>query len=271
MDALSYIFIGILQGILEWLPVSSKGIEALVLVRFFDKTLSEALVLALWLHTGTLLAALVYYRLEILGILANLKNYIKNPAEDTQVNRLTSFIVITTFLTGLIGTPLLLFGLDKFNFAGNAAMLLIAFFLILTGVFQWTAKKKKNTEKDMNLNDSIFLGIAQGFTAIPGLSRSGTTVSTLMFRGYSAREALRVSFLVSIPAVLGVEVLLGLLKTSTFEISIIPGIIASFIFGLLTIKSLVKLAEKINFSYFCSGFGLIIILFVIISSYYNIF
>ncbi|MBU4076640.1 MAG: undecaprenyl-diphosphate phosphatase [Euryarchaeota archaeon] len=199
MDALSYILIGILQGILEWLPVSSKGVEALIMVKFFNKTLSEALVLALWMHTGTLLAALVYYRIEILEILKNLKNYIKNPAKD-----------------------------------------------------------------------SIYLGIAQGFTAIPGLSRSGTTISTLMFRGYSAREALRVSFLVSIPAVFGVEVLLGLLKTSTFDILMIPGIIASFIFGLLTINSLVKLAEKINFGYFCSGFGFIIILFVIISSLYNI-
>jgi undecaprenyl-diphosphatase len=103
------------------------------------------------------------------------------------------------------------------------------------------------------------------------LSRSGTTVSTLLFRGYSTREALRISFLVSIPAVLGVEILLGLLKNSTFDILIIPGIIASFIFGLLTINSLVKLAERINFSYFCSGFGLIIILYVIISSSYNIY
>lgn len=271
MDALSYILIGILQGILEWLPVSSKGIEALIMVKFFDKTLSEALVLALWLHIGTLLAALVYYRREILEILKNLKNYIKNPAQDTVANRLTSFMITTTLLTGFIGTPLLLFGLDKFNFAGNAAMLLIAFFLILTGIFQWTAKKKKkNTEKELMFKDSIFLGIAQGFTAIPGLSRSGTTVSTLLFRGYSSREALRISFLVSIPAVFGVEILLGLLKSSTFDVLIIPGIIASFIFGLLTINSLVKLAEKINFSYFCSGFGLIIIVYVLISSSYNI-
>ncbi len=75
----------------------------------------------------------------------------------------------------------------------------------------------------------------------------------------------------SIPAVLGVEVLLGLLKTHTFDILIIPGIIASFIFGLLTIKSLIKVAEKINFGYFCFGFGIVIILFVIISSLFNIF
>ncbi|VVB52414.1 Uncharacterised protein [uncultured archaeon] len=75
------------------------------MVKFYNKTLSEALVLALWLHIGTLLA-------------------------------LTSFIIITTLLTGLIGTPLLLFGLDKFNFVGNAAMLLIAFFLILPRVLR---------------------------------------------------------------------------------------------------------------------------------------
>ncbi len=270
MDALNFILIGILQGILEWLPVSSKGMEALIMVKFFNKTLSEALVIALWMHTGTLLAAIVYYKIELLEIIKNLINYIKNPSEDTQANRLTSFVILTTFLTGLIGTPILLFGLDRFNFAGNTAMLLIAFFLVLTGIFQWSAKKKKNTEKDLNIKDSIFLGIAQGFTAIPGLSRSGTTVSTLMFRGYSAGEALKISFFVSIPAVLGVEVLLGLMKNSTFDILFIPGIIASFIFGLVTIKSLVKIAEKINFGYFCSGFGLIIILFVIISSSYNI-
>ncbi len=270
MDAISYILIGILQGILEWLPVSSKGIEALILVKFYDKSLSEALVLALWMHVGTLLAALVYYRMEIYEILNNFKNYLKNPAKDTEANKLTSFIIIVTLLTGLIGTPLLLFGLDNFNFAGNKAMLLIAFFLILIGIFQLAARKNKNTGKELTVKDSIYLGIAQGVTAIPGLSRSGTTVSTLLFRGYSARESLRLSFLVSIPAVMGVEVLLGILKTDTFDILIIPGIIASFVFGLLTIKSLIKLTEKINFGSFCVGFGIIIILFVQLSLFYNI-
>jgi undecaprenyl-diphosphatase len=271
MNTLNYILIGILQGLLEWLPVSSKGVEALLMVKFFNKTLSEALVIALWMHIGTLMAAVVYYKIEFLEVVKNLKKYVKNPAEDIQVSRLTSFVIIVTLLTGFIGIPILLLGLDKLNFAGNAAMLIIAIFLILTGILQLTAKKNKNTEKGLNLKDSIYLGIAQGFTAIPGLSRSGTTVSTLMFRGYSAREALRISFLVSIPAVFGVEVLLGLLKNHTFDILIIPGIIASFIFGLMTIKSLIKLAEKINFGYFCSGFGFIIIIYVIISSFYNIF
>ena len=270
MDSLSFILIGIMQGILEWLPVSSKGVLALIMVKFFNKTLSEGLVIALWMHVGTLVAATVYYKKELFEILNNLKIYIKNPTENTETNKLTSFIIITTLLTGLIGTPLLLFGLDKLNFAGNAAMLVIAFFLILVGLFQWAARKNKNTGKELAIKDSIYLGISQGITAIPGLSRSGTTVSTLLFRGYSSRESLRFSFLVSIPAVLGVEVLIGLLKAKTFDILIIPGIIASFVFGLLTIKSLIKLSEKINFGYFCVGFGVIIALFVLLSIFFNI-
>ncbi len=270
MDTLSFILLGILQGILEWLPVSSKGVEALIMVKFFNKSLSEALVLALWLHIGTLLAVLVYYKTEVLEILKNLINYIKNPAKNTEANKLTSFIITTTLLTGLIGVPLFLFGLEQFYFTGNSAMLIIAIFLILVGIFQRAANRKKNSDRQLAIKDAILLGIAQGLTFIPGLSRSGTTVSTLLFKGYSAREALKLSFLVSVPAIFGVEVLLALIKTSTFDIIIIPGIIASFIFGLITIKSLIKLAEKINFGYFCIGFGFIIILMVILSMVYNV-
>jgi len=258
MNFLEPALLGIVQGVAEWLPISSEGISSLMLMNFFGKSLSESVFLSLWLHTGTLLAALFYFRKEVFCIIKNLPSY--KPKDTFGYNRLTSFLIVSTLLAGLIGAPLLFLGLGKINFSLNVAMALIGLFLIVTGLLQMFSKKTKGLRKEIKVRDSIPLGLVQGFSVLPGLSRSGLTTSVLLFQKYEAREALRLSFLMSIPAVLGAEVGLALLRKVTLDLYSAIAIATSFIFGLLTIKALMKLAEKINFGWFCVMLGLLAVM-----------
>ncbi len=259
MNFLEPALLGIIQGFAEWLPISSEGVSSLVMMNFFGKSLSEAVYLSLWLHTGTLLAALVYFRKEVLGIVKNLPSYARNSKDKAGYNSLTTFLVISTLITGLIGGPLLLLSLNNIDFSLNAAMALIGILLVATGLLQ-IDKKTKGFRKEIKIRDSITLGIVQAFSVLPGLSRSGLTTSALLFRKYEGKEALRLSFLMSIPVVLGAEIGLGLLGKVTLDLYSAVAILFAFASGLATIKILMKVAERINFGWFCVTLGLLAVM-----------
>ncbi len=257
MNFLEPALLGIVQGIAEWLPVSSEGISSIIMMSLFGKTLSEAVFLSIWLHTGTLLAAIVYFRRDLVGIVKNLTKY--RPGKNRGYNGLTTFLVVSTALTGIIGAPLLFFGLEKIN-SLDFAMALIGFFLIVTGILQ---KIRGGGTRKLDARDSVLAGVVQAFSVLPGLSRSGLTTSALLFMKYDAREALRLSFLMSVPAVLAAEIGLGLLGKVSLDLYGLVAIFFSFVFGLATIKVLMKFAEKINFGWFCIFLGLASMLAVI--------
>lgn len=216
----------------------------------------EALELAIFLHTGTLLSVLVYFRRDVWEILGGLKDYKLGYADER--NGLISFLMVSTLMTGAIG--FLLFSYVKTSaFAGEIFLGLIGISLIITGVLQKASEKAKLAERKLNLKDSLLLGMLQGLSVIPGISRSGITVSGFLLRGYSSRDALRFSFLMSIPAVLGAEIGLGLLG-SLPEISLVEGLVgvlSSFVVGLISIHVLLKVARKIRFWAFCVVMGLL--------------
>ncbi len=252
-----YAVLGIVQGILEWLPVSSEGVNSLILVNFFGSTLAEAIKLSVFLHIGTLLAAVFYFRKELVLILKNLPGYFLKPKEflETEENRLITFLIAATFFTGIVGFPLMVFSLDQFEFSGKTATAVIGVLLIVTGILQKKAEGKETGGNVVGLKDSIIVGSAQGFSALPGLSRSGITTSVLLFRKYNAKDALRLSFLMSIPAVLAAELGLGLMSGVSFTAEVLVSIFFAFVFGVATIDALMKLAEKIKFSKFCIVLG----------------
>jgi undecaprenyl-diphosphatase len=245
-----------IQGITEWLPISSEGISSLVMINFFKKSASEAIPTAIWLHSGTLLAALVYFRKEVIEILRNLPGYVKNVRKPSPTNKLTSFLMIATFFSAAIGAPMMLFSLDKLSFRGDIATAAIGFFLIITGALQFLGSRKKFI-KNILIKDSVLVGIVQAFAVLPGLSRSGLTTAALLFRKYTAKQALKLSFLMSIPLVFVAEVGLGLLKMIEFDVYSLAAVLISFVSGLLTISLLIRAAEKINFGYFCLSLGIL--------------
>lgn len=247
---LEAIILGLIQGVTEWLPVSSEGVILLIKTHLFSSSsdLETTIKEILFLHLGTFLAALFYFRKDV-GQLFNNKQILK-------------FLIMTTLISGLLG--IILLELIP-NFANARVItLIIGFCLLVTAFFQIKAPSG-GYKRPVNLNklDGLILGLLQGLAILPGLSRSGLTVGGLLLRKFDDFYALKLSFLMSLPIVLAGNLILN---WEYFNFSWENGLalIASFGAGLLTIKLLLKLAQKINFGYFVFGFALLTIASVFI-------
>jgi undecaprenyl-diphosphatase len=261
MDFFTAIISGILQGIFEWLPISSQG-NLLGFFVFLGIDPSFAIELAIMLHIGTLLAAIVYFKKEIFEILLSLKLKIINKKENKDWD-LTLFLITTTFATLITAIPSFLFLESFLGTNVSFVLLLLAILLIITGILQ-LIKKTKGDGK-MNFKNAILVGLGQGFSILPGVSRSGTTTSFLAFTGFEPEKAFRISFLMSIPAVLIAELGYGIIKGFLINEFAIIALIVSFIVGFFSMDFLIKIARKINFAYFCFGLAILYILaFVLI-------
>lgn len=260
MNILQAIILGIVQGLVEWLPLSSKGITTLIMVNFFNLTFSEAFVLSIWLHVGTLLAAIVYFWRELIDILLQLPSYRPGKEKFSLIN----FLIAGTIVTGIVGGSIFILGIDKLNIPAWLATLFIGIALLITGAILLLTHKKVREHKEIHWIDGIWVGLAQGFAIIPGISRSGTTLGALVARKYEAEQALRLSFLLSIPVVLLAEIGLGLIKGVHFEPVFLVAIGLAFVFGLLSMSALFKLVKKVNFGLFALGLGLLCIASVLI-------
>ncbi len=254
MDLIQAVILGILQGITEWLPISSSGQVVLSLIEFLDVNAEAAFALAIALHIGTMLAVIVKYRNDIWDIIRRL----------SWKDNLTRFIIVSTFFTGIIGIPVY-FLLKSIFVYGEFANGLIGILLIITGIILYLSKKLRLGTMDVNsltYREMAVAGAAQGISILPGISRSGTTIAAMLLMGIRQDIALKLSFLMSIPAVIGALILdFSDFVSSDFGITeMLAGITAAFIFGYLTMDILVKIAHKIRFDIFCIIFGIIAIL-----------
>ncbi len=251
------IILGIVQGIAEWLPISSEGILVLLEVNIFKSSLSLGSLInyALFLHLGTFLAALIYFRKEVWSLLGGLLKY-----KSTERRKVLNFYIISTIITGIVG--LFILRLLKYFEMASAKwiMLIIGLALLVTALLQFKNKTKEHyrEESDLKTTDSVLLGVLQGFSIIPGLSRSGLTVAGLLLRKFSDNTALKLSFIMSLPVVLAGNIVLNLDKFVLSAENLL-GLLFSFGFGILTIHILLKVSQKVNFAWFVLIFGLIII------------
>ncbi len=254
------IILGIVQGVSEWLPISSEGMTTLVMINVFNRTLADALPIAIWLHTGTLLSALVYFRTDVKEILREMPHYLKNRDVQEKKNSIITFLLIATAITGIIGLPLILFATGLEEFSGKLATAFIGALLIITGLLQMSASKRAKKREQPVIMDSIITGIAQGFAALPGISRSGITVSILLLRDIEASQALRLSFLMSIPAIIAADLGMAAMGMISFNLNALLGLFFAFLFGIITIDLFIKAAKKFDFSKFCIALGILSIL-----------
>lgn len=246
--------LGFVQGVTEWLPVSSEGAVTAVHAFAFDNPVADSVAFALWLHLGTVCSALVALRREIVVVIGDT---LRSPLEPT---RIAIYLVAATLVSGVVGFPLLL-GIEEMSGRiGAAAMGAVGALMLVTGGIQLSRKQAgTRTREDVTLLDAVLTGIGQGLAVLPGLSRSGLTVSALLARQMDRREALVLSFLLSVPASLGA----GLYSAIDGEIytsgSAIVAVLVAAVVGFVTIRALMSVAERVNFGLFVIVVGLSII------------
>ena len=245
------IFLGLVQGITEWLPISSQGQLMSYSVTLLDITAEQALSYSIWLHIGTLMAAIIYFRDEIFNILT---------LRDKGMFR---WLFIASLSTGITAVPLYIFIKSAIStYEASFILLLIGIMLILTGFLQRNVSESAG-QKRMDDKSALLTGLAQGFSILPGISRSGTTVSVLLIQGFRAERSFSLSFLMSIPAVMGAELVLGADGGATVSYGSLLAVLVSFVVGYVTLERLINYAKKANFWKFCMGFGIfLIVLFI---------
>ena len=271
MEFFQQIILGIIQGITEWLPISSEGFLLLVSSNFFgDVDVNLFIRQALFLHLGTFFAALIYFRKEVLELFKGVVNYRES---DAGTKKFLRFLLITTIISGILGLAILNFfdfvNIQKVPLTSTSINFLIGFVLIFTGALQLKLSSAGYRKKlHLNNNDGIFLGLLQGIAVIPGLSRSGLTIFGLLFRNFDKTVALKFSFIMSLPIVLIGNIMLNF-SDLLFLKEMFFGFVFSFIFGLLTIHLLMNFSKKVKFGFFAIFFGFLAVLAGLINLRFN--
>ena len=243
--------LGFVQGVAEWLPVSSEGVVAAIQTLAFGADAADAVAFSLWLHLGTALAALAALRKDAAEIA---RSAIRAPTRPT---RAAAFLAGATLTSAPLGLAMLA-GLDGFSERlGGLAMALVGALMMVTGAILLRGRRGggARTREDVGALDAVLVGAAQGLAALPGLSRSGLTVSALLWRGVDRREALALSFLLSVPASVGAGLYAAL--DSGFQTSpqALLALAVSAAVGFAAVRALMGLARRINFGWFALAAG----------------
>jgi undecaprenyl-diphosphatase len=264
MDILDSILLGIIQGLTEFLPVSSSGHLELGKAILGDQSLpEESLLFTVLLHFATALSTVVVFRKDILSILKSLFSFSWN--EDTQFIFKIALSMIPAVIIGLLFEKQL-----EELFGGN--ILLVGCMLLVTAVLLFLADKAKDTNKAVTFKDAFIIGVSQAIAMLPGISRSGATISTSVLLGNDKTKAARFSFLMVIPLIFGkiakdmIGGDLGLDGQNAVTLS--AGFIAAFLSGLVACTWMISLVKKSRLSYFaiyCAIVGCIAIGFSILS------
>ena len=270
MNLIQAILMGIIQGLSEFLPISSsahlvftsnfykifKGIEIV-------QTSNEEIFFDIMVHLGTLIAVLIFFRKDIIKIIKAIFNALKTKDWSDNEAKLGLFIIMGTFLTIILALPI-----NEIAEKLVYSPVIVGILLFITGftLLYSEHKSKKITEKkSVNLKSSIFIGLAQGLAALPGFSRSGWTIATGLFLGLDRITAARYSFLLSIPIILGASMIYPLVKIDLAEAiqynwsAIAVGTVVSGIVGYLCIKYFMKFISKFSlavFGYYCLIMGI---------------
>jgi undecaprenyl-diphosphatase len=285
-SALVAVVAGALQGVFEWLPISSEG-NITVFLTALGSSPEAAVQFSLFLHVGTALSATVYYRDELTDVLGALPDWRPGNAfpdadrrnadrrdtkrrdtdrgdtdrgnTDRDETATLSFLGVATLASGVVGIAAYL-TLETVVSAltGGAFVALVGVLLVLTGVLQRVADGFEFGGRHApDLADAVLVGALQGLAILPGVSRSGTTASALLFRGHDGPSSFRLSFLLSIPAALGAGVLV-LLDTGVPSVTPTEALLAlgtAAVVGYLTIDALMRVVERVPFWSVCIGLG----------------
>ncbi len=246
MEILDAIILGIIQGLTEFLPVSSSGHLELGKAILGDKSIAEeSLMVTVVLHFATALSTIVVFRKDIVEIFRGLFQF--------KWNGETKFS-LKIILSMIPGVFVGLFFEEELEIIFGGSVLFVGFMLLITSLLLWLADKAKNTDKPVSYSNAFVIGVAQVIAFLPGISRSGATISTSVLLGNDKSKAARFSFLMVVPLILGKiakDLLSGELAESTMDLGpLFAGFIAAFIAGFAACTWMIQLVRKSKLSYF---------------------
>lgn len=260
MNAFDAAILGVIQGLTEFLPVSSSGHLELGKAILGDTSLpEESLLFTVVLHFATALSTIVVFRKDVFEIIGGLLQFKWN--EETKF----SLKIIISMMPAVVIGVLFEDELEAL-FSGN--IIFVGFMLLITALLLWLADKARDTGKKVSYMNSFVIGVSQAIAMLPGISRSGATISTSVLLGNDKTKAARFSFLMVVPLIFGKiakDVLSGELTNSSTEFSVLAiGFVAAFIAGLVACTWMISLVKRSKLSWFaiyCFVVGLAAIIF----------
>lgn len=252
-ETLIAILLGIVQGLTEFLPVSSSG--HLELAKYFlgDTSMArESLLMTIVLHAATALSTVVVFRKDIGQIFAGLFQF-----RDNEETRFSLKIIVSMIPAGLVG----FFYEDALDALFDKQVLLVSMMLIVTGLLLLLADRVKSGKAELDFKNALLIGIAQAIAILPGISRSGATISTSVLLGVDRAQAARFSFLMVLPLILGKiakDILDGDIGQSDRIFELGAGFVAAFLTGLLACTWMIRIVKNSRlhyFAYYCMAVG----------------
>ena len=256
MEIIKSFILGIVQGLTEFLPVSSSGhIEIFKEILNFSYDSENGLFFTLILHLATAMSTLIYFWVDVKKIIYSLFKLKK----DENFN-FSLMIIVSMIPAGLVG----FFFENKINQLFNGNLLLVGSMLIITSILLFVSDKINNLKKELTVMNAFVIGIAQALAILPGISRSGSTIATSLFLGINRDLAAKFSFLMVIPIIVGSSLKMIIYDNLVFEevivINYIVGFLSALISGYYACKWMILLVRKSKlfyFSIYCLIVGLI--------------
>ena len=250
MDYLTALILGIVQGLTEFLPVSSSGhLEITKEIFNTDYEAKESLLMTVVLHFATALSTIFIFRKDILIILRGIMS-----ANDTKEKQFAIKIIISMIPAAVVGV----FFEDIIESFFNGQLILVGAMLIVTGLLLFLADKSKESSSQISFFNSFIIGISQAIAILPGISRSGATIATSVILGVDKTSSAKFSFLMVVPLIFGKvfkDILSGDILSESFSFGpLFLGFSAAFATGLFACKwmiSLVKASKLKYFSFYC--------------------
>lgn len=267
MSLIEALILGFIQGITEYLPISSTA--HIVIASYLLDISFDGLTFEIFLHLASALAVIIYFRKDLVKVIVGFFTYFKHKTDDNRVQfRFGTYIILATLLTGVLGVLFQSFVNDSIKtppvIAGS--LIVTALFLIFIDRFHKVGNKDEST---MTLLDTFIVGIGQTLAVLPGISRSGATIVTSLLTGLNRETAVRFSFLLAIPAILG-STLLELRNFSVHLVHeagvgpLVVSFIATFLFSIIGIMWLIdflKRSKLIYFAFYCFALALFVLFY----------
>jgi undecaprenyl-diphosphatase len=245
MEVLKALVLGVIQGLTEFLPVSSSGHLELARVILRDESTAElGLLMSVVLHFGTALATVFVFRKDISSLFS------RALARDQKSVNYLLWIIASMIPAALVG----LFFDDILDQLFNKNLLLVGGMLLITALLLWFGDRSHQVERALGLKSAIIIGLAQALAILPGISRSGATISMALLLKISREEAARFSFLMVVPLIIGKmskDVLDGALIAPDIDLLALgAGFIAACISGVLACQWMIKIVQNAQLVYF---------------------